>query len=103
MTTFYVRPKRESGYGTGDGRSYANAWNGVESVDWSVIAVSNPSTLWICGSQVRERTGVLAIFAEWDYSAEKSGDPFTQAIAAIAGANVIRRPIDLPQKIESVT
>jgi hypothetical protein len=85
MATYYVRPRSEAGYGTGDGRSYANAWNGVESMDWHAIAASNPATVWICGAQVRPTTGVLSVFVEWEYSARGQEDQFVRAISKIAG------------------
>jgi hypothetical protein len=91
MATFYVRPKREEGYGTGDGRSYANAWNGIESMEWNVIAASNPATLWVCGAQVRPTTGVLSVFVECEYSARGPEDQFTRAIAKIAGFGISPR------------
>jgi len=90
MATFYVRPKTEGGYGTSDGRSYVNAWNGMESVDWNAIAASNPATLWVCGARVRPTTGVLSVFIEWEYGARGSDDRFARAIAKIAGFSQVR-------------
>jgi hypothetical protein len=54
MANLYVRPNRSARYGTGDGSSYANAYNGFESVKWNLLNVSGvSSTLWVCGTHVR--------------------------------------------------
>ena len=54
MATFYVRPDRSGSYGTGDGSSYANAWNGFASVNWnSLNSAGASSTLWVCGTHQR--------------------------------------------------
>lgn len=46
----YVRPKRGTPYGTGDGRSYANAWNGLDAVVWGQLNVPDESSqLFVCG------------------------------------------------------
>ena len=94
MATFYVRPRTQEGYGSGDGRSYANAWNGIESMDWNAIAASNPATLWVCGAQARPTTGVLSVFVEWEYSVRDSEDQFSRAIAKIAGFGIGTRATD---------
>lgn len=43
----YVRPSGGS-YGTEDGSSYANAWDGFTNIEWDSLAVST-DTLFICG------------------------------------------------------
>ena len=54
MAIFYVRPDRSGSYGTGDGSSYADAWNGLVSVDWERLnAARASSTLWVCGTHLR--------------------------------------------------
>ena len=54
MAIFYVRPNQSGNYGTGDGSSYANAWNGFESVEWNRLDVpGTSSTLWVCGTHLR--------------------------------------------------
>jgi Right handed beta helix region len=54
VAIFYVRPNQSGNYGSGDGSSYANAWNGLESVQWSKVNVSGTSsTLWVCGTHKR--------------------------------------------------
>jgi hypothetical protein len=64
---FYVRPACEAGYGCGDGRSYENAWNGFENVDWSMLARGDPAaTLWVCGAADGPQ-GFLALNIEWSY------------------------------------
>lgn len=45
--TYYVRPSGGS-YGTEDGTSYANAWDGFGNIDWSLL--TKGSTLYICGT-----------------------------------------------------
>jgi parallel beta helix pectate lyase-like protein len=54
VAIFYVRPNQSGNYGSGDGSSYANAWNGLESVKWDRLNVSGTSsTLWVCGTHKR--------------------------------------------------
>jgi hypothetical protein len=54
VAIFYVRPNQSSNYGSGDGSSYANAWNGFESINWDKLNVSGvSSTLWVCGTHLR--------------------------------------------------
>ena len=48
MSVFYVRPQREGGYGSGDGTSYENAWNGFDAIDWTVVTAER-ATLVVCG------------------------------------------------------
>ena len=64
--TFYVRPKSDAGYGSGDGTSYENAWNGMDAVDWNVMSRSEPATLWVCGSP-EGQSGFLTVFVEKSY------------------------------------
>ncbi|MGQ0543915.1 MAG: hypothetical protein ACT4P3_01080 [Betaproteobacteria bacterium] len=75
MRAFYVRPKRDGGYGAGDGTSYENAWNGVDAVDWSVIRTGD-ATLWMCGDP-QGPGGFMTVFVEWSYleSAEPAARP----------------------------
>lgn len=65
IRTFYVRPDCASGYGTGDGSSYENAWNGFKSVDWSALA-GQPATLWVCG-EPGGPGGFVTLHVEWSY------------------------------------
>jgi hypothetical protein len=60
-----VRPDCASGYGTGDGSSYENAWNGFRSVDWSALA-GQPATLWVCG-EPGGPGGFVTLHVEWSY------------------------------------
>ena len=54
MAIFYVRPNQSGNYGSGDGSSYANAWNGLENVKWNLLSVPGvSSTLWVCGTHKR--------------------------------------------------
>ena len=67
MRKFYVRPECDAGYGKGDGTSYANAWNGFKSVDWSALR-REPATLWVCGeSMANGPTGFVTLHIEWSY------------------------------------
>lgn len=47
--TWYVRP---NGAGSADGTSYANAWNGINSVVFGAGGVSTGDTLYICGTNI---------------------------------------------------
>lgn len=71
MKTFYVRPVQSGGYGSGDGSSYENAWNGMAAVDWEAMAAGDPATLWVCGSGDAP-SGFLTVFVEMSYL--KNGD-----------------------------
>jgi hypothetical protein len=65
MTTFYVRPERESRYGSGDGTSYDNAWNGFAAVDWDVLLAQAPATILVCAEATgRERLIALRVDAD---------------------------------------
>ena len=54
--SWYVRPEGGS-YGTEDGTSYNNAWNGLQNVIWGSDGVEAGDTLYICGLHLRTRTG----------------------------------------------
>jgi hypothetical protein len=67
MRKFYVRPECDTGYGKGDGTSYANAWNGFKAVDWNILR-AEPATLWVCGESVADApTGFVTLHIEWSY------------------------------------
>jgi hypothetical protein len=65
MRKFYVRPASDTGYGQGDGTSYENAWNGLESVNWEALA-GEPATLWVCGDPAGPG-GFVTLHVEWSY------------------------------------
>lgn len=46
---FYVRPSGGS-YGSENGTSYENAWNGFTNIDWTITGVKPGDTLYICGT-----------------------------------------------------
>ncbi|MEX0774571.1 MAG: LamG-like jellyroll fold domain-containing protein [Phycisphaeraceae bacterium] len=52
-TNWFVRPSGGS-YGNEDGTSYADAWDGLENIDWQVILPGD--NLYICGTHVRTVT-----------------------------------------------
>ncbi len=52
-TTWYARSHWDGPYGTGDGSSYANAFQGVFNVKWGAGGVSAGDTLYICGIHTR--------------------------------------------------
>jgi hypothetical protein len=47
--TYYVRPQTASTYGTEEGTSYENAWNGLDAVTWGGDGLNAGDTLYICG------------------------------------------------------
>lgn len=53
-TTWYVRPAGGS-YGSEDGTSYDNAWDGIEDIVWGSVAAGD--TVYICGRQMRTLSG----------------------------------------------
>jgi len=74
--TFYVRPQRDAGYGSGDGTSYENAWNGLDAVDWEVMRRAEPAKLWVCGDR-EEQSGFVTVFVEKSYL-ETASRPHTR-------------------------
>lgn len=65
--TWYVRPGVHSSwnatspahpiptigvYGNQDGTTYANAWNGLESIVWGASGVNSGDTLYVCGAHI---------------------------------------------------
>ena len=72
MALFYVRPRCDAGYGSGDGGSFDNAFNGFEAIDWTRLQALKPSWLTICGAG-DSRHDLVTVQVEWmDASAEKS-------------------------------
>lgn len=70
-TDWYVRPPVITGiaangdpipasgvYGSQNGTSYANAWNGLKSVVWGASGVKAGDTLWIAGTHVHRSTNI---------------------------------------------
>jgi hypothetical protein len=53
---WYVRPAGGS-YGSADGTSYSNAWNGLLKVVWGPGGVQAGDTLWVCGFHLFTYTG----------------------------------------------
>lgn len=78
MKTFYVRPQRDAGYGTGNGTSYDNAWNGLAAVDWSAVSAGEPAQLWVCGDP-QGQPGFMTVFVEWSYIAREAAQAVTGA------------------------
>jgi hypothetical protein len=66
MKKFYVRPQCDTGYGSGDGSSYENAWNGLAAVDWKRVSVDEPAQLWVCGDP-QGQPGFMTVFVERSY------------------------------------
>ena len=51
--TWFARPQMDTGsYGNDDGRSYEDAWNGLQESVWGVEGIEAGDTLYICGPQV---------------------------------------------------
>lgn len=68
---FYVRPAGGS-YGSEDGSSYTNAWNGLHDIDWSQI---NPGdTFYICGTHLVQESGGITE-TKHDITIAASGSP----------------------------
>ncbi|NIO21851.1 MAG: hypothetical protein GTN76_14255 [Candidatus Aenigmarchaeota archaeon] len=53
---WYVRPAG-GGYGSEDGSSYTNAWDGLGNVVWGSGGIQAGDTLYICGLHLRTRYG----------------------------------------------
>ncbi|HUQ26031.1 MAG TPA: hypothetical protein VM140_10190 [Burkholderiales bacterium] len=81
MRKFYVRPQCAAGYGSGDGTSYENAWNGLQSVEWSAMSVGEPAQLWVCGDP-QGQPGFMTVFVEWSYIATAAAIPQPESVAA---------------------
>jgi PKD repeat protein len=54
-TDWYVRPAGGN-YGSANGTSYANAWNGLLNVVWGSGGVQAGDTLWVCGLHIHTMT-----------------------------------------------
>ena len=74
MKKFYVRPQRAEGYGSGDGTSYENAWNGLAAVDWEAMSHGEPAQLWVCGDP-GGKPGFMTIFVERSYLESATANP----------------------------
>jgi hypothetical protein len=75
VAIFYVRPNRSGPYGSGDGSSYVDAWNGLESVDWDRLnAAGASSTLWICGTHRRRMQVPSADYGGAAFTSERRYD-----------------------------
>lgn len=55
-TTWYVRPPGGD-YGTEDGTTYADAWDGLENVVWGGAGVVAGDTLYVCGTHLSTYSG----------------------------------------------
>lgn len=75
MKKFYVRPERAEGYGSGEGTSYENAWNGLAAVDWGAMSAGEPAQLWVCGDP-GGAPGFMTIYVERSYLASATASPF---------------------------
>ena len=53
-TDWYVRPAGGN-YGTENGSSYANAWDGMENIGWNQVQAGD--TLYICGTHLVNESG----------------------------------------------
>jgi len=89
MKTFYVRPQCDTGYGSGDGRTYDNAWNGLAAVDWSAMS-AEPAQLWVCGDP-QGQPGFMTVFVVLSYIASQE-----RAAAAAAASPDSRRESPQP-------
>jgi hypothetical protein len=75
VAIFYVRPNQGDNYGSGDGSSHANAWNGFESVEWDRLDVSGTSsTLWVCGTHKRRMQVPSADYGGAAFTSERRYD-----------------------------
>jgi len=90
MSTWYVRPSGGS-YGTEDGTSYDNAWDGNAGITWGVGGVVAGDTLYICGTHVErlqigdDGTATNRIVVRGDYPADPGiidgeGEAITQGL-----------------------
>lgn len=60
-------------YGSQDGTSYANAWNGFPSIVWGPTGVTNGDTLYICGSHIYYMSNSTSFAAQATVNALASG------------------------------
>lgn len=89
MRIFYVRPESAQGYGAGDGTSFEHAWNGFAAVDWSVLAASEPATLWVCGNPA-EPGAFVTVHIELSYLEQTNAN----ALRAAARTDPRREPAE---------
>jgi hypothetical protein len=81
MRVFYVRPPREGGYGSGEGTSYDNAWNGFDAIDWSAMAGSESAMLRVCDS-ANANGRSLTVRLEWPSSDAPCGASQSRSLTA---------------------
>jgi len=55
---WFVRPAGPAPYGKGDGRSFADAWNGLAKIDWAKVRPDD--TLYVCDTHVGEPLNIEA-------------------------------------------
>lgn len=56
---FYVRPVSSTNYGSSNGTSYANAWNGLKNINFGSGGVQAGDDLYICGEHLPATSGLL--------------------------------------------
>lgn len=73
--SWYVRPSGGS-YGTEDGTSYANAWDGFSNIVWASIQPGD--TLWVAGSHDEKLVvGASGLVTKYIYIKSVVADPYT--------------------------
>ena len=93
MTDYYVRPSATPGtYGLEDGTSYANAWNGLTNIDWTLIGYGD--VLWVAGTHTAEDFVINSDdtgggSADCTIRGDYSGDPGIIDRSAASGTYVV--------------
>lgn len=93
-TVWYVRPSGGS-YGTEDGTSYANAWDGFTNITWGTGGVEAGDTLYVCGAH-SETLSVGASGADGAYI--KIRFDFKTDIGSIDSGSIRARGLDIPSR-----
>lgn len=94
-TDYYVRPSGGS-YGSENGTSYANAWDGFTNVNWTTVDSGN-GTLWICGTHTeglsvgQSGEDGTPIIADGDCSTQGGSDGIISANGVTNGVSVSSR------------
>ena len=73
---WFVRPSGGS-YGSENGTSYSNAWDGLGNVIWGTNGVQAGDTLYVCGLHLRHYTSHPPGSLLWDIGSGTSGNRIT--------------------------
>jgi hypothetical protein len=84
----FVRPPQAAKYGTGNGSSYENAWNGMAKIDWKRVKCND--TIHVSGDHVNTETKHKVITIKTAGIWIKGPATFTKYVFTFDGINGLR-------------